>query len=65
LVDDVATAQSVVLGCGVAVAVLGLATTTARARASAARTAAVLGDASVEDVGDRAAPAAATAAASG
>jgi EmrB/QacA subfamily drug resistance transporter len=65
LVDHVATAQSVVLGCGVAVAFLGLATTTARARASAARTAAVLGDASVEDVPDRAAPAAATVAASG
>jgi EmrB/QacA subfamily drug resistance transporter len=44
--------EAIVVGCGLAVALLGIATTTGAARRSAARTAAALGDASVEDVPD-------------
>jgi EmrB/QacA subfamily drug resistance transporter len=46
-------AVAIVVGCGVAVAILGVVTTTDLARRTAARTAAALGDASVEDVADR------------
>ncbi|HEX3829793.1 MAG TPA: MFS transporter [Sporichthyaceae bacterium] len=42
-------AEAIVVGCGLAVALLGLASTTPAARRSAARTAAALGDAGVED----------------
>jgi EmrB/QacA subfamily drug resistance transporter len=47
------TALAIVVGCGAAVAVLGIVTTTPLARRTAERTAAALGDASVEDVADR------------
>ncbi|MGN6606392.1 MAG: MFS transporter [Jatrophihabitans sp.] len=52
LVSRSHAAVVVVVGCGLAVAVLGLLTTTAAARRSAVRTAAELGDASVERLDD-------------
>jgi hypothetical protein len=49
IVAHARAAEAVVVGCGLAVVVLGVATTTSAARRSAARTAATLGDASVEE----------------
>jgi len=51
-------AEAIVVGCGVAVAVLGVVGTSRRARRTAELTAQQLGDASVEDVAERAAVAA-------